>query len=140
MTQTAVLRRGAAEAREENRKPSKPRDDGEGKNQAHRPARPGRDAEKGGKKYDAGDQRVERPAGGTGALEIIRFAASNRMYVDLDYGSQTRRIEPYSLRQTRDGNVILHAVKAATGEHRSYHVDRIQGARDHSDVHTKVCS
>jgi hypothetical protein len=44
---------------------------------------------------------------GTSALEIIRFAASNRICVDLDYGGDTRRIEPYSLRRTKDGNVIL---------------------------------
>jgi predicted nucleotidyltransferase component of viral defense system len=73
--------------------------------------------------------RLRFAAYGTGSLEIIRFAASNRMCVDLDYGGETRRIEPYSLRETRDGNVILHAVKTATGEHRSYRVDRIQGAR-----------
>jgi len=66
---------------------------------------------------------------GTSTLEIIRFAASNRICVDLDYGGDTRRIEPYSLRRTRNGSVILHAVKSETGEHRSYRVDRIQGAR-----------
>lgn len=66
---------------------------------------------------------------GTSVLEIIRFAASNRMCVDLDYSGDTRRIEPYSLRRTKDDNVILHAIKVSTGEHRSYRVDRIHGAR-----------
>ena len=42
-------------------------------------------------------------------LEIIRFAAANRLCVDLDYQGSTRRIEPYSLRRTRDANIILHA-------------------------------
>jgi predicted nucleotidyltransferase component of viral defense system len=62
-------------------------------------------------------------------IETIRFAASNRLCVDLDYQGSTRRIEPYSLRRTRDGNVILHAFNVDRGEHRSYRVDRIEGAR-----------
>ena len=71
-----------------------------------------------------------RPASsGSGLLEIIRFAAANRMCVDLDYDGETRRIEPYSLRRTKDDNVILHAIKVSTGESRSYRVDRMQGAR-----------
>lgn len=37
--------------------------------------------------------------------------------------------EPYSLRRTKDDNVILHAIKSSTGEPRSYRVDRMQGAR-----------
>ena len=62
-------------------------------------------------------------------LEIIRFAASNRLCVDLEYQGSVRRIEPYSLRRTRDGNIVLHATRASDGEHRSYRIDRIQGAR-----------
>lgn len=61
-------------------------------------------------------------------LEVIRFAASNRLCVDLDYQGSTRRIEPYSLRRTKDDNIILHAFNADKGEHRSYRVDRIAGA------------
>lgn len=73
--------------------------------------------------------RSRSPAYGSGLLEIIRFAAANRMCVDLDYDGDTRRIEPYSLRRTKDDNVILHAIKVATGEPRSYRVDKIRGAR-----------
>ena len=62
-------------------------------------------------------------------LEIIRFAASNRLCVDLDYQGATRRIEPYSLRRTMEGNIIFHAYNLDKNEHRSYRVDRIQGAR-----------
>ncbi|MFQ5904500.1 MAG: nucleotidyl transferase AbiEii/AbiGii toxin family protein, partial [Candidatus Binatia bacterium] len=61
-------------------------------------------------------------------LEIIRFAAANRLCVDLAYQGTRRVIEPYSLRRTRDGNLLLHATKHDTGEARSYRVDRIQGA------------
>jgi len=61
-------------------------------------------------------------------FEVIRFAAANRLCVDLRYDGSSRIIEPYSLRRTQDGNLLLHAVKHATGEPRSYRVDRIQGA------------
>jgi predicted nucleotidyltransferase component of viral defense system len=61
-------------------------------------------------------------------MEIIRFAAANRLCVDLQYQNSHRLIEPYSLRKTRDNNLLLYAVKHATGEPRSYRVDRIQGA------------
>lgn len=61
-------------------------------------------------------------------LEKIRFAAANRLCVDLVYQGTHRLIEPYSLRRTRDGNLLLYAVKHDTGEDRSYRVDRIQGA------------
>ena len=62
-------------------------------------------------------------------LEIIRFAAANHVCVDLRYQSSVRRIEPYSLRRTRDGNIVLHAVRNSDGEHRSYRIDRIEGAK-----------
>ncbi|MCY4419992.1 MAG: WYL domain-containing protein [Gammaproteobacteria bacterium] len=61
-------------------------------------------------------------------LEIIRFAASNRLCVDLHYQGSTRRIEPYSLRRTKSGNIILHAHNLDKDEHRGYRVDRILGA------------
>lgn len=63
-----------------------------------------------------------------GPLEVIRFAASNHLCVDLTYDGRVRRIEAYSLRQTSEGNFILHAVRSDSGEHRSYRVDRIHGA------------
>ncbi len=62
-------------------------------------------------------------------LEIIRFAAANHLCVDLEYRESIRRIEPYSLRRTREGNIVLHATRVSDGKHRSYRVDRIQGAR-----------
>lgn len=61
-------------------------------------------------------------------LEIIRFAAANYLCVDLTYDRGIRRIEPYSLRQTADGNFVLHAIRSDSGEHRSYRVDRMQDA------------
>lgn len=62
------------------------------------------------------------------ALETIRFAAANYLCVDLAYDNKTRRIEPYSLRRTAEGNYVLHAIRSDSGEHRSYRLDLIQGA------------
>ena len=61
-------------------------------------------------------------------LEVIRFAAANHLCVNLAYQGTQRLIEPYSLRRTRDGNLLLYAVKHETDEIRAYRVDRIEGA------------
>jgi hypothetical protein len=61
-------------------------------------------------------------------LEEIRFAAVNHLCVELGYRGSTRLIEPYSLRRTRDGNLVLHALRHESGAHRSYRIDRIQTA------------
>lgn len=61
-------------------------------------------------------------------LEVIRFAAANHLCVDLTYQRSQRLIEPYSLRRTKDGNLLLHAIRHASGEHRAYRVDQIEGA------------
>ena len=61
-------------------------------------------------------------------LEVIRFAAANRLCINLAYQGTRRLIEPYSLRRTQDGNLVLYAVRHNTGEDRSYRVDRIEGA------------
>jgi predicted nucleotidyltransferase component of viral defense system len=76
-----------------------------------------------------------RDAGGN-SLEIIRFAAGNRLCVDLQYQSSVRRIEPYSLRRTSAGKILLYAVKSDTGKIRSYRVDRIEGASVTNQVFT----
>jgi predicted nucleotidyltransferase component of viral defense system len=90
----------------------------------------------------AGDIVIRPPAGAisipgmasSAPIEVIRFAASNRLCVELDYiDEQMRRgvrtIEPYSLRRTQAGEIVLHAVRADNQQHRSYRVDRIRGAR-----------
>ncbi|OGT72788.1 MAG: hypothetical protein A3H44_07315 [Gammaproteobacteria bacterium RIFCSPLOWO2_02_FULL_57_10] len=71
---------------------------------------------------------VSIPARARTPLEIIRFAAANHLCVDLTYDGSIRRIEPYSLRQTSEGNFLLHAIRSGSGEPRSYRADRIQGA------------
>lgn len=74
-----------------------------------------------------------RSLGVSAPLEIVRFAAANRLCVALDYQNEQGRrdvriIEPYSLRRSSAGNILLMAVKADTGEIRSYRADRIAGA------------
>ena len=68
------------------------------------------------------------------AIETIRFAAANRLCVDLEYRDEQGRhsnrvIEPYSLRRTQVGDILLMAVRADSGEARSYRLDRIVSAR-----------
>lgn len=64
-------------------------------------------------------------------LELIRFAGANRLKVDLDYLAERGRrgwrrgVEPYSLRRTRRGSLLLYVVNDR-GALRSYRVDRIR--------------
>lgn len=67
------------------------------------------------------------------SLEIIRFAAGNHLCVDLDYtnndGSRrSRLIEPYSLRQAKNGNILLYALRADGGGTRTYKITQIHNA------------
>jgi len=62
-------------------------------------------------------------------LEQIRFAGANHLLVDLRYQGTTRLIEPYALRRSLAGNLLVYAIKAATDEVRAYRVDRIEGVR-----------
>jgi predicted nucleotidyltransferase component of viral defense system len=74
-----------------------------------------------------------RSFGTSAPLEVVRFAAANRLIVDLEYRDEagrksTRKIEPYSLRRSQAGNILLFATKSDTGEARSYRLDRIVSA------------
>jgi predicted nucleotidyltransferase component of viral defense system len=68
-----------------------------------------------------------------GSLETIRFAAANYLCVQLQYTKEngertTPIIEPYSVRRTSAGDLLLFGVKSNTGEPRSYRLDRIRSA------------
>lgn len=63
-------------------------------------------------------------------LEPVRFAGANYLCVEIDYreanGQRVQRtIEPYPLRRTMDGNIILHAYDQDRSDHRSFRVDRL---------------
>jgi predicted nucleotidyltransferase component of viral defense system len=66
---------------------------------------------------------------GGAPLEQIRFAGANRLLVELRYQGSTRLIEPYALRRSKAGNLLVYAIKISTGEVRAYRIDRIEGVR-----------
>ena len=64
-------------------------------------------------------------------LELIRFAGANRLKVEIHYRPEQgsvgpRLIEPYALRRSSEGQLLLYVVNES-GELRNYRVDRIQG-------------
>ncbi len=59
-------------------------------------------------------------------IEPIRFAGANHLCVELTYDGEVDRIQPYALRRTLAGNLILHALRSDSGEHRSYRAERMQ--------------
>jgi predicted nucleotidyltransferase component of viral defense system len=82
------------------------------------------------------DRMIGFADGGRGQnhIEMIRFAAANRLLVEIDYidrqGSRSMRaIEAYSLRRSQIGDVLLMAVRADNGQPRSYRVENILGVR-----------
>jgi predicted nucleotidyltransferase component of viral defense system len=71
-------------------------------------------------------------------FELIRYAGANRMKVDIDYRAEDgrsgpRRVEPYSLRRTKDGNLLLFVVNDR-GQLRGYRADRIAGVRPTDEI------
>ena len=62
-------------------------------------------------------------------LEPVGFAAANHLCVELGYNGSFRVIEPYSLRRTRAGNLLLYGVRIDNLETRSYRVDRITSVK-----------
>lgn len=75
-------------------------------------------------------------------MELLRYAGANRLKVDIDYRPETgrigsRRVEPYSLRRTSDGNLVLFVVNDRH-ELRSYRVDRIAGIRPSAETFQPV--
>ncbi len=81
------------------------------------------------------ERTIGLPVGSRGQtfIETIRFAAANRLLVNLDYRDKqgrrsTRAIEAYSLRRSGVGDVLLMAVRAEDGQPRSYLINSIIGA------------
>jgi predicted nucleotidyltransferase component of viral defense system len=82
------------------------------------------------------DRIIPLPTGTRGQtlIDLIRFAATNRLLVEIDYVDKqgirsTRDIEAYSLRRSKAGDVLLMAVRADNGQARSYLVEKILGAK-----------
>lgn len=62
-------------------------------------------------------------------MDKIRFAAANRLVIRLTYDGSARDIEPYSFARSKDGALLLQAIRHDSGEVRSYRTDRIQGVQ-----------
>lgn len=82
------------------------------------------------------DRVIPLPTGTRGQtiIDLIRFAATNRLLVEIDYVDKqglrsTRDIEAYSLRRSKAGDVLLMAVRAEDGQARSYLVEKIMGVK-----------
>jgi predicted nucleotidyltransferase component of viral defense system len=73
-------------------------------------------------------------------LELLRYAGVNRLKVEVDYRAENgrhgpRRVEPYSLRRTQGGDLVLFVVNDR-GQLRSYRVDRIARIRPTAETFT----
>ena len=71
-------------------------------------------------------------------MELIRFAGAKRLRVTIDYTADEgrrgpRTVEPYSLRRSRDWNLLLF-VRNDRRQLRAYRVDRIRGVRIESET------
>jgi hypothetical protein len=67
---------------------------------------------------------------GERALERVRFAARNRLCIELTYGGIRRLAEPYSLRRPKQGNLLLYVHELTrqgrrTEQLKAYNVARI---------------
>ena len=58
-------------------------------------------------------------------LEAVRFAAANHLCVNLGYRGSIRQVEPYSLRRSRAGDLLLYGIRTDNSQIRSYSVDLI---------------
>ncbi|MCC2666315.1 MAG: hypothetical protein K0S63_231 [Gammaproteobacteria bacterium] len=67
-------------------------------------------------------------------LDRIRYAARNRLCVEISYKQVTRLVEPYSLRQARTGNLLLYAYELEkenkrTGSIKAYKINEIENTQ-----------
>lgn len=60
-------------------------------------------------------------------LEAVRFAGANRLCVQLLYSQKHRLVEPYSLRRTKDENLVLYAYERDSEQIKAFRVNRIEG-------------
>lgn len=72
-----------------------------------------------------------RPWHTTAPLELARYAGANHLCVRIEYQKEDRQIEkyliePYDLKRTKNGKILLMALKHSTNEWRSFRFDRIK--------------
>lgn len=71
---------------------------------------------------------------GGSPVELLRYAAESRLIVEFDYTDERgrfsrRHVEPYTLYQTSDGNIVLGVFDPNRADRRSFRVDRIRNVR-----------
>ena len=71
---------------------------------------------------------------GGAPVEGVRFAAANLLLVKMGYKDELRIVEPYSLRRSRAGDIILYARRPEEAIVKAYRVDRIQSIEVQRDV------
>ncbi len=62
-------------------------------------------------------------------VDLIRFAAANRLLVEFEYHGNMRRIEPYSLRLPKTGNLLLYGFELDAGRIKAFKIAEIGGLR-----------
>ena len=75
-------------------------------------------------------------------LELLRYAGANRLRVEIDYRPEQGRsgpriVEPYSLRRTSDGNIVLFVVNDRR-QLRSYRIDHIAAIKPTTQTFTPI--
>jgi len=76
----------------------------------------------------ASTSSIEFRGGGT-PLENLRFAGANRLLVEFQYHGKHRFVEPYSLRMSGPGNLLLYAWEVNGTNIKAFNVYEIQGLR-----------
>ena len=59
---------------------------------------------------------ISGPADWGANIDLIRYAARNRLYAAFDYKGVRRLVEPYSLRRPGTGNLLLYVYEARKGD------------------------
>ncbi len=62
-------------------------------------------------------------------LEVVRFAGVNRLMIEFTYSDRSRVAEPYSLRRSSTGKLLLYAFDTAAGAIRAFDVTKISDLR-----------
>jgi predicted nucleotidyltransferase component of viral defense system len=60
-------------------------------------------------------------------LEAVRFAGANHLLVRITYSGRRRTLEPYSLRRSSRGNVLLYGWELESGQIKAFDVAKIEG-------------
>jgi hypothetical protein len=82
-------------------------------------------------RVSVGTSTLAAPAGATFwglgvPLEIVRFAGVNRLLVEFTYHGKPRNAEPYSLRRTQTGSLVLYAWEVGATHIKAFTVSEIR--------------